>query len=83
GDLSVVDSIQIQLVGCAGTGAGAAIEGVDPDDTAGKSGLSFNVDKKEYNFKWKTKKSKKTKCFLFFLDLNDDTQHIGKFKIIK
>jgi hypothetical protein len=47
---------------------------------AGNSSLSYNVSTDQYSYTWKTDKSWKGTCRMLVVRLNDNTEHLAKFR---
>lgn len=64
-------------VGCSATEPGTVIE---ETVTAGNSSLSYNAVSDEYSYVWKTDRSCKGTCRVLVVRLDDNTEHLARFR---
>jgi len=66
-----------QVMSCDG---GALVDDLEETDTSGNSGLSYDADSDQYNYRWKTSRAWAGTCRQLVLKLSDGIEYVALFK---
>lgn len=78
-DVVTHNPLRYRQVACDGSSAEDPVVG----ETAGNSGLRYDLDEEHYVFTWKTDKAFAGKCYELLLELDDGSTQIARFKFKK